>query len=260
MCASHHISASTEAGSPDWRKNFLACSPTTRTSKGRNIEKQGSWDFNSLRKWCHIGITKSLRWQESHCGQWSTCSYLFVVCTWDITHGWGQTVKLLVMFFPLLWRDRPYTWATWKEKEGAKVKWWENVKDCESSDRASPWLLFLFTEYWHDHQWHVADEEYWLFKSIVWIYCFRHNFPWFLEQNVTNTRSPELQIIIMNKQTLKPITSLTVTIAENWIHPMNWLRNLYLIPIVTITDSAVQYVNIGLIWNTGRKCIYVSVL
>lgn len=162
VCASHHISASTEAGSPDWRKNFLACSPTKRTSKGRNIEKQGSWDFNSWRKWCHVGITKSLRWHESHCGQWSTGSYLFVACTWDIAHGWGQTVKLLVMFLPLLWRDRPYTWATWKERKGAKVKWWENVKDCESSVP----LLLLLTEYWHNHQWRVADEVYCLLSFV----------------------------------------------------------------------------------------------
>lgn len=37
---SHHISANTEAGSPDWRKNFLACSPTERHRKGRNRETQ----------------------------------------------------------------------------------------------------------------------------------------------------------------------------------------------------------------------------
>lgn len=29
MSARAHISANTEAGSPDWRKNFLACSPET---------------------------------------------------------------------------------------------------------------------------------------------------------------------------------------------------------------------------------------
>ena len=31
--ASHHISANTEAGRPDWRKNFLACSPTKPKEK-----------------------------------------------------------------------------------------------------------------------------------------------------------------------------------------------------------------------------------
>lgn len=36
----HHISANTEAGSPDWRKNFLACSPTERNRKRRNRETQ----------------------------------------------------------------------------------------------------------------------------------------------------------------------------------------------------------------------------
>lgn len=29
ISAKAHISAKTEAGSPDWRKNFLACSPET---------------------------------------------------------------------------------------------------------------------------------------------------------------------------------------------------------------------------------------
>lgn len=28
VCAYYHISAKTEAERPDWRKNFLACSPT----------------------------------------------------------------------------------------------------------------------------------------------------------------------------------------------------------------------------------------
>lgn len=40
VSVSHHISAKTEAGSPDWRKNFLACSPTEReeTEKYNKIE------------------------------------------------------------------------------------------------------------------------------------------------------------------------------------------------------------------------------
>lgn len=32
----HHISANTEAGSPDWRKNFLACSPAQGNTELQN--------------------------------------------------------------------------------------------------------------------------------------------------------------------------------------------------------------------------------
>lgn len=39
VCVSHHIWAKTEGGSPDWSKNFLACSPTERDRKGRNTRK-----------------------------------------------------------------------------------------------------------------------------------------------------------------------------------------------------------------------------
>lgn len=40
VCLSHHISANTEAGSPDWRKNFLACSPAERERKRKMKLKQ----------------------------------------------------------------------------------------------------------------------------------------------------------------------------------------------------------------------------
>lgn len=35
VLVTHHISANTEAGSPDCRKNFLACSPAQRNTKRR---------------------------------------------------------------------------------------------------------------------------------------------------------------------------------------------------------------------------------
>lgn len=35
VSVTHHISANTEAGSPDCRKNFLACSPAQRNTKRR---------------------------------------------------------------------------------------------------------------------------------------------------------------------------------------------------------------------------------
>lgn len=35
VSVTHQISASTEAGSPDWRKNFLACSPAQGNTKRR---------------------------------------------------------------------------------------------------------------------------------------------------------------------------------------------------------------------------------
>lgn len=40
---SYHISARTEAGSPDWRKNFLACSPTERDRKGKETKKKDGY-------------------------------------------------------------------------------------------------------------------------------------------------------------------------------------------------------------------------
>lgn len=37
ISARAHISANTEAGSPDWRKNFLACSPETKPIDGERV-------------------------------------------------------------------------------------------------------------------------------------------------------------------------------------------------------------------------------
>lgn len=53
MSASAHISANTEGGSPDWRKNFLACSPETKPMAGESVSNFWSCLFLSSGEIAH---------------------------------------------------------------------------------------------------------------------------------------------------------------------------------------------------------------
>lgn len=82
LCFSHHISANTDAGSPDWRKNLFAWSPIKR-QRGKKTKK---CQFTSMRLYITIWtLIHMLYWLYLHVPRCvCICTCLFIT----VNHRW----------------------------------------------------------------------------------------------------------------------------------------------------------------------------